>query len=347
MADEKERPIIIKKVKKLAGGHHGGAWKLAYSDFVTAMMAFFLLMWLLGSTSEGDRGGIADYFLNPWKPSLRGGSSSGDTTSPIPMSGEDLRYSFGQVKKTNTGALDKKLGMSSEDQTGYFTSQSFGSGTDQIASGNEANTLKLEAANLKVAQQKLEQLIENDPRLHEHSGQFNIEITMEGLRVQILDEENRPMFNIGSNQMEGYAVEIMQKIAPIINQLPNHISIIGHTDARPYAGGNRGYSNWELSADRANSARRALVTSGVQENKFMRIVGLADSIPLDRANPLNPINRRISIIVMNLATERKLRENSGPIVEVGTGAKPPSPGVPNLQPNNLTPPPPRPSEKKR
>lgn len=168
---------------------------------------------------------------------------------------------------------------------------------------------------------------------------------MEGLRVQIIDAENRPMFNIGSTQLEPYAIEIMQKIAPIINQLPNHISIIGHTDARPYSGKNRGYSNWELSADRANTARRALVNSGIQENKFMRIVGLADSIPLDRENPLNSINRRISIIVMNHATEQKFREDSGPVVEIGSGARPPAPGLPNLQPVN-PPPAPLPSGKK-
>jgi len=347
MAGEKERPIIIKKTKKLAGGHHGGAWKLAYSDFVTAMMAFFLLMWLLGSTSEGDKGGIADYFINPWRPSLRGGRGDGDATSPIDGGGEDLRYTFGQVKKTNTGTFDKRIGTSSEELDGYFNSQRIGLGTNEITPGNEETIVKLDIANLKDAQQKLEQLIETDTKLHQYSGQFSIAITMEGLRVQILDEENRPMFDVGSTQMKEYAIEIMRKIAPIINRLPNHISIVGHTDARPYAGKNRGYSNWELSADRANSARRELVNSGVQENKFMRIVGIADSIPLDHGNPLNPINRRISIIIMNYTTERKLLENSGPVIEVGSDAHPPPPGVPNLQPNNLNPPISSPSGKKR
>jgi len=329
MAEDKERPVLIKKVKKFAGGHHGGAWKLAYSDFVTAMMAFFLLMWLLGSTTDGDKKGIADYFHNPWKPALSGGRGSGDATSPIHGGGEDLTRSIGQVKRTNTGSRNKSS-FSSDDSDGHFNSQR--TGTPEIGEEqDETNQFRIDISNLSNAKGKLENLIEQDSGLHQYSGQFNIDITTEGLRVQMVDAENRPMFEVGSTRFEPYALGMISKIAPIIDQLPNHVSIAGHTDSRPYQGGGRSYSNWELSTDRANAARRALIASGVKDNKFMRIVGLADSVPLDSKNPLNPINRRISIIVMNRNTERQLIENSGPMVEIRSNQELPPPFAPAIQ----------------
>ncbi|CAK0741945.1 chemotaxis protein MotB [Gammaproteobacteria bacterium] len=329
-----ERPIIIKKVKKNAGGHHGGAWKLAYADFVTAMMAFFLLMWLLGSTTDGDKKGIADYFMNPWKPSLLGGRGSGDATSVIHGGGEDITRSYGQVKKTNTGTRDKQA-FSAEEMDGAFVSNKKGIVTNELKNNSEADTdneidaeqIQMDVMNLQKTKEKLQDLINKSELLHQYSGQFGIDITTEGLRIQVVDEDKRPMFDIGSTRMESYATEIMKQIAPLIDQLPNRVSITGHTDARPYSGSGRGYSNWELSTERANAARRALVNGGIKENKFLRIVGLAESVPLDPKNPLNPINRRISIIVMNRTTEHQLIENSGPVVEAGKKGVTNLPGI--------------------
>ncbi|CAK0743026.1 chemotaxis protein MotB [Gammaproteobacteria bacterium] len=349
MADE--RPIIIKRVKKIAAGSHGGAWKLAYADFVTAMMAFFLLMWLLGSTTEGDKKGIADFFQNPFKPSLSGGRGSGDATSVIDGGGDDLTRSTGQVKKTNKGTQEL-ITVTAEETEGNKNIRKSGLAeepTDDLkeaanpaSAETEADLTAQEVITLQRAKDKLQDMINRSEILHPYSDQFQIDITTEGLRIQIVDEEKRPMFDIGSVRMETYATEIMRQIAPVIDQLPNRITITGHTDGRPYGGAGRGYSNWELSADRANAARRALVIGGIKENKFMRVVGLADSIPLDPNDVLNPINRRISIIVMKRIIEQQLRESSGPVIEVGKGAAPPSPNTPVLFPPVVPPPAPPP-----
>lgn len=289
MTPEK-RPIIIKKIKKAAHGAHGGAWKLAYADFVTAMMAFFLLMWLLGSTTRADLQGIAEYFKNPMKVSMSGGSGAGDAESIIQMGGEDLTRSTGQVKMTNEGRKT-------------ITTKAV-----------ENDTSRLEAL-----KKKLEAAIAKSPVLRQFRNQLKIDITSEGLRIQIVDEAKRPMFELASARLEPYARDILREIAPIINELPNRISILGHTDARAYAGTGSGYSNWELSADRANAARRELVMGGLNGDKLMRVQGLSSSVLYDEKNPLNPINRRISIIVMNRKAEDALRKNSGASLEVGTG----------------------------
>ncbi|MEK8090653.1 flagellar motor protein MotB [Thermithiobacillus plumbiphilus] len=289
MTPEK-RPIIIKKIKKAAHGAHGGAWKLAYADFVTAMMAFFLLMWLLGSTTRADLQGIAEYFKNPMKVSMSGGSGAGDAESIIQMGGEDLTRSTGQVKMTNEGRKT-------------ITTKAV-----------ENDTSRLEAL-----KKKLEAAIAKSPVLRQFRNQLKIDITSEGLRIQIVDEAKRPMFELASARLEPYARDILREIAPIINELPNRISILGHTDARAYAGTGSGYSNWELSADRANAARRELVMGGLNGDKLMRVQGLSSSVLYDDKDAFNPINRRISIIVMNRKAEDALRKNSGASLEVGTG----------------------------
>ncbi len=355
MADE--RPIIIKRVKKIAAGSHGGAWKLAYADFVTAMMAFFLLMWLLGSVTSGDLKGIAEYFQNPWKPSFSGGRGTGDTTKIISGGGEDLTRSAGQVKMTNEGRRTKTT-VTAEAAEGVQNAPRAGGSDGKIASSTpgvagsapaladqdvQADITAQELIALQQAKKKLEDVINQNEMLHQFSQQFRIDITVEGLRIQIVDEDKRPMFDLGSVRMVPYATEIMRQIAPIVAQLPNRISVTGHTDGRPYAGAGRFYSNWELSADRANAARRALVVGGVPENKFMRVVGLADSVPLVPTDPIDPTNRRISIIVMKKTAEQELINNSGPAVEVGKGALVPQPGAPVLFPSLPTQPKPFPS----
>ncbi len=281
MAENANR-IIIKKVAKADHRHHGGAWKLAYADFVTAMMAFFLLMWLIGSTSKEVRDGIAEYFKNPWKPSVMGGSGSGESDSLLKGGGEDLAKSAGQVKLTNQG---------------------------NRAAPTDAGEDELESQQLQALKAKIEAMIETNPMLNTFKDQLLIDITNEGLRVQIIDREKRPMFNLASARMEPYAAQILAQIAPVINELPNKISIIGHTDARPFPGDGTGYSNWELSADRANAARKELVHSGLKDAKMMRVIGLASSVPLNRDDPFDPTNRRMSIIVMNKKTEEAVVDN--------------------------------------
>jgi len=289
MSEDSQRPIIIKRVKKHASGHHGGAWKIAYADFVTAMMAFFLLMWLLGSTTNGDLKGIADYFQTPLKVALMGGSGSGDSSSLVKGGGQDLTRSSGQVMKGTIEAESKVINLKAA----------------------EAELARKEKAKLRDLKQRIETAIQNNAMLRQYSNQMLLDITSEGLRIQIVDEYNRPMFASGSAQLQPYSREILREIGKALNDMPNRISISGHTDALAYSGGNKGYSNWELSADRANAARRELVGGGLDETRMLRVVGLSSAVLFDAGNPLNPINRRISIIVMNKKTEESVSKDGG------------------------------------
>jgi chemotaxis protein MotB len=280
MADEGMRPIIVKRIKKTAGGHHGGAWKIAYADFVTAMMAFFLLMWLLGSTSKGDLDGISEFFKNPLKVAMSGGSGSGDSSSVIKGGGTDLTRRNGQVKKGDMETNKKTYDL------------------------NDARAAleKAEGERLKSLKAKIEAVIEANPTLKKYQNQLLLDITSEGLRIQIVDEQNRPMFALAKATLLPYTSDILHVLGMVLNDVPNRIGLSGHTDSTPYYS-DAGYSNWELSADRANASRRAMVVGGLADEKILRVVGLAAAAPLDRADPFNPINRRISIIVMNKRTE--------------------------------------------
>ena len=289
MSEDSQRPIIIKRVKKHARGHHAGAWKIAYADFVTAMMAFFLLMWLVGSTTSGDLKGIAEYFQTPLKVALMGGSGSGDSSSLVKGGGQDLTRSMGQVMKGTIEAEKKTINLKAA----------------------EAELARKEAAKLQDLKERIEQAIESNAALKPFREQMLLDITTEGLRIQIVDEYNRPMFASGSAQLQSYSRDILREIGKTLNDVPNRISLSGHTDAQAYAGGTKGYSNWELSADRANAARRELIGGGLDETRFLRVVGLSSAVLIDPANPLNPINRRISIIVMNKKTEEAVSKDGG------------------------------------
>ncbi|WP_312550550.1 flagellar motor protein MotB [Massilia sp.] len=280
MADEGMRPIIVKRIKKTAGGHHGGAWKIAYADFVTAMMAFFLLMWLLGSTSKGDLEGISDFFKNPLKVAMSGGSGSGDSSSVIKGGGTDLTRRNGQVKHGETPPEHKTYDLNAA----------------------KAALERAEGERLRTLKTKIESIIEANPTLKKYKNQLLLDITSEGLRIQIVDEQNRPMFALAKAQLQPYTRDILEVLGMVLNDVPNRIGLSGHTDSTPYYS-DAGYSNWELSADRANASRRAMVVGGLADEKILRVVGLAAAAPLDRADPFNPINRRISIIVMNKRTE--------------------------------------------
>ena len=290
----KLQPIIVKKVKK--GGHavHGGAWKIAYADFVTAMMAFFLLMWLLGSTAKGDLAGIADYFQNPLKVSMAGGSGSGDATSVLQGGGKDLTRQSGQVKR---GDVQSKKSTS-------FSKEA------------QAEFRRKEQQKLEALKADIEKMIEQSPQLAQFKKQMLLDITSEGLRIQIVDEQNRPMFDSSSSDLKPYTREILRQIGKSLNGVTNRISLAGHTDAAQFAGGEKGFSNWELSASRANASRRELVAGGLNDAKIMRVVGLASTVLFDKNDPLNSVNRRISIVVLNQKTEQAILQEEGPESEV-------------------------------
>ena len=294
MSDDSTRPIVIKRKKVVAGGAHGGAWKIAYADFVTAMMAFFLLMWLLGSTAKGDLQGIADYFQNPMKVALNGGKGSGDATSILQGGGKDLTRQSGQVKKGDVEA--KKTTFSKEAQLEFR---------------------RKEQERLALLKAEIEQMIEATPQLAQFKKQLLLDITTEGLRIQIVDEQNRPMFDSGGAEVKPYTRDLLRLIGKALNSVSNRISLAGHTDAAPYAGGAQGFSNWELSTNRANASRRELIAGGMDAHKMLRVVGLSSTLLFDKNDPLNPVNRRISIVVLNQQTEQAIMNEEGSKADVG------------------------------
>jgi chemotaxis protein MotB len=284
VSDESQRPIVVKRIKKSGGGHHGGAWKIAYADFVTAMMAFFLLMWLLGSTTKGDLKGIADYFATPLKVAMQGGTGTGDATSVLQGGGMDLTRIAGQVKAGQTKTEKKTY--------------------DPRAL--QAELERKEREKLDELKKKIEKAIESNPSLHQYQKQLVLDITNEGLRIQIVDEKNRPMFDLSSAELKPYMRDILREIGRSLNEVDNRISLSGHTDAKPFAGGDKGVGNWELSASRANASRRELVAGGMADGKVIRVVGQASTVLFDPADPFNPQNRRIGIIVLNKKTEEAI-----------------------------------------
>ncbi len=293
MAEKKLQPIIIKRVKK--GGHaaHGGAWKIAYADFVTAMMAFFLLMWLLGSTAKGELQGISDYFSSPLKVAMAGGDGSGNSSSVIPGGGNDLSKAHGQVRRSDTDS--EKARRQSIDTA-------------------RAERAKQDAQRIKTLQAKIDALITENPRLNEYKSQIRIDVTPDGLQIQIVDDQNRPMFDSGSAMVKPYMRDILREIGAALNGVENRVSLAGHTDAVPYSNSDRGYSNWELSSDRANATRRELVAAGMPDAKLGRVVGLAASDLLEPDNPRSAANRRITITVLTREAEERLMGKGTPTV---------------------------------
>jgi chemotaxis protein MotB len=271
-------PIVVvrRKKGKHGGGHHGGSWKIAYADFMTAMMAFFLVMWLISISSPKELVQIAEYFRTPLAVAITNGPRSSDATSPIPGGGDDPTQQDGEVHKMIQSQGDQR-----------------------------------EIGDLQRLQEKLEQMLISDPRLKDLRPHLMINLTEQGLRIQIIDSQNRPMFQLGSATVEPYMRYILRAIAPVLDDFPNKISLAGHTDDMPYAMGERGYSNWELSTDRANASRRELTAGGLSEGKVLRVMGMGSTMQLKDHPSGDAINRRISILVLNKHAEEAIeRENS-------------------------------------
>lgn len=280
---ENKPTVIVRRVKKVQkGGHHGGSWKVAYADFVTAMMAFFMVMWLLAATTKPERAAISDYFRNP-------SPLSGTSSTPAPGMAGPGGASTSMIKLG--GATDVSRGNSNDP----FQNQ-------QEAVPSPVEERERERERLEALKQELQEAISKSQALEPFKDQLLLDITPEGLRIQIVDKQNRPMFDLGSARLMPYTKAILVELSHFINQVPNRISITGHTDTTAYST-QLGYGNWELSADRANAARRTLLEGGMDEAKVARVVGLSSSVLFDKANPQNPINRRISIVVMTKQAE--------------------------------------------
>ncbi len=302
---KKLQPIIVKRVKKGGHGVHGGAWKIAYADFVTAMMAFFLMMWLIGSTTEGDRKGIAAYFSTPLKVALLGGGSgSGDSSSVVKGGGEDLSRSHGQVRQGEVEAKKSTINLQAL----------------------KAEQARAERARLEQLKEDLESRIAGS-RMEGLRNQVQLDMTRDGLRIQIVDAASRPMFSSGSAVVQPYMRELLREIGAILTEVPNRLTLEGHTDATPFGSGGQGYTNWELSADRANASRRELLAGGLGDDRVLRVQGLAASSPYDRQDPLAPVNRRISIIVMNRDAEDRFHRGGDLPEPPATGATPAAAGA--------------------
>jgi chemotaxis protein MotB len=307
VSDKAERPIVIVKRRKGGGGgHHGGAWKVAYADFVTAMMAFFMVMWLVAAVNKEQRAAIFEYFKNP---SMQEGKS--------------VKAAPGQMGPggASTSVINMGGGMDAPKAT---AKDGKSIGKDKISDAEEAARIA-EAAEHKKLESLMEELrkaIDESQALKPFKDQLLLDITPEGLRIQIVDAQNRPMFDLGSSKLKDYTTVILKELTTYLNTVPNKLSLSGHTDTTPYS--RAGYSNWDLSADRANSARRALETGGLNPDKIARVVGLSSVVLFDKENARNPINRRISIIVMTQKAEAEAMriDTSTAVTPAGAAAVP-------------------------
>jgi len=281
-----DTPIIIKRVKKGGhDGHHGGAWKVAYADFVTAMMAFFLLMWLINTTTPEQKRGIADYFAAQSISQTFSGSGG-------VLSGAVLGKNGARAAGT-VSAQDKNSPPASS--AGGMTRSKADTGTSADRTQNSPQD-----AQFQSAAEAIHQAMQNMPDIADLSRQVMVDQTPDGLRIQLVDQDGRPMFQPGTADLMPYTRKLLAALAKIIGQLPNRVSISGHTDGQAFEGGN-GMTNWELSADRANAARAVLTASGVDPDHIYEVAGKAGSEPLLPEDPNAPANRRISIVLLREA----------------------------------------------
>ncbi|MES1936270.1 flagellar motor protein MotB [Salinisphaera hydrothermalis] len=283
MSDENSRrPIVIRRKRHQRHSSHG-TWKIAYADFMTAMMAFFLVMWLLAGLSKPQLENVSQYFRTPLKVALVGGDKASASNSAIPGGGDNPVHSDGEVQRTTP----------------------------------QAKNYHPDNRRLERLKAQLQAQIEQDPKLNRMSSQLKIQMVPDGLRIQIFDSKRRPMFKLGSARLEPDIAVLLERIAPTLSKVKNKITITGHTDDLPYAAGPQAYSNWELSADRANAARRALVSGGMTPGKLLRVIGAADTEHVEGDKPNSPLNRRISILLLNDRAQQRI-ESADRSVETRT-----------------------------
>ena len=331
--------VLIRREEVIEGGHHGGAWKVAYADFVTAMMAFFLLMWLLNATTEDQRKGLADYFspnnllshASSGTGEPFGGHTAFDNGALVSDRGS-VQIAEGKrpvvedtgegeaVQNNPSGPSAGRAGASSRRQAptvspspavrGLLPATAGATGPAKAGQKRSQAELQAELARreriaFEAAARQIRDAVRNDPALAELARQLAIDVTPEGLRIQIFDEDNRPMFATGSATPNDWARRLLGKVAPVLLKLPEQISIAGHTDAAPFLGPGR--TNWELSAERANATRRLLVGVGLPDARIRNVTGHADHELLLPAEPFAAANRRIAIVVLR-ATGRATEE---------------------------------------
>ena len=298
--------IIIKKVKGGGhGGHHGGAWKVAYADFVTAMMAFFLLLWLLNVTTDVQKRGIADYF----EPSISSKSQSGaggvlgglTIGSPgaqaVPLSSPSAQIARMALRQPNEGDDGNAGGTAGDDPKQDDDASTVTQPRPIDDKELQRQFAEREEKRFERAEQALREAVKDAPELAKLADNLLIENTPEGLRIQLVDQDKQPMFPLGSAEMLEPAKKLMAVIAQVVKRMPNKVSISGHTDSTPYAATGK-YGNWELSTDRANASRREFIADGVPVDRVSRVAGLADREPLVPDDAASPRNRRISIVLL-------------------------------------------------
>lgn len=302
---ENNQPIIIKRVRRIIGGHHGGAWKIAFADFATAMMAFFLVMWLMSSATPDQKRAISGYFQDPI------GFNEAASPHPIDLGGTPV---LAPDKTLNPVMEEAK----SAEEDGAIDTETL----EELAE-------EVERERLDLVLREIKQKVDENPLLEQYKDQILMEVTDGGLRIQIVDAENRPMFDIGSASLQTYFEDILLAMSDSIKAVPNKISISGHTDAKPYASNRGDFGNWELSANRANAARRVLIAGGYPDEQVARVVGYASSALYDQEDPFNPVNRRIDITVLTRKAEKAIAKEQGveqaPTLEAKPSASTPKP----------------------
>jgi len=294
--------IIIKRPKKRGHeAHHGGAWKVAYADFVTAMMAFFLLLWLLNATTEEQKQGISDYF-SPSTVSRSTGGAGGmlggrTISSPGAMTSRTAVPSISLSLEPTTGATkgdaEEEGGANNKPETAEEAVRP--ADETEIARARQHDE---ENARFDAVEQQIRQAIEGSPDLKEFADSVLIDRTPEGLRIQIVDKEGKPMFALAGTVMYERARHLVAQVGAAIQPLPNKIKITGHTDALPFRGAKNGYGNWELSSDRAHASRRVLVEAGLEAGRIASVAGRAAQDPLLPDDPTSARNRRIAIVLL-------------------------------------------------
>lgn len=284
-----ERKVVVKRVKKYVKGHHGGSWKVAFADFAIAMMAFFLVLWLLQNSTPEQIQSISGYFKNPV------GFKDGGERNPIDLGGTAKPSVVNAVK---TGGEADSAEMEADEETIRELK-------DEI-DFRESMALKA----------MIERAIESNEILFEYKDHIRISIIEEGVQVQIVDKSGKPMFPVGSDKLRKFSEDLIVELGVTLAPIRNKLTVTGHTDSTPFPG-NPDYGNWELSSDRAHAARRALFMGGVKDNRIARVVGLSNTVPFDGAED-DAMNRRIALVVLHKKVPIDNAKSAEPLIDLTT-----------------------------